>query len=244
MYSLTFGSVERICPSVSVIRPPPGISTGFGSGMRVSSTHSRVAAPERLVGAQQRRGNGGEQADRDHDQCAARRSVLLLVGHRLRQYWKRRRKVWGSTPGCRGGYGGGLAQRPTSPDPAEVSVQTTELHGREIGYLGGGDGPVLLLVHGMAGTCENWREVIEPLAQRHTVIAPDLPGHGASAAGPGDYSLGQPRGRPARPAAGARPRARDARRPLARRRHRDAVRLPVPRDGRAPRAGLQRRPRA
>ena len=35
----------------------------------------------------------------------------------------------------------------------------------------------------MAGNCENWREVIEPLARRHTVIAPDLPGHGAPAPG-------------------------------------------------------------
>ncbi len=71
-----------------------------------------------------------------------------------------------------------------------MTVQATGLHGRVISYLGGGDGPVLLLVHGMAGSSENWREVIEPLAQRHTVIAPDLPGHGASTAGPGDYSLG------------------------------------------------------
>ncbi len=64
------------------------------------------------------------------------------------------------------------------------------LHGRESGYLVGGTGPVLLLIHGMAGTCENWRDVIEPLARHHTVIAPDLPGHGLSAGGPGDYSLG------------------------------------------------------
>jgi len=64
------------------------------------------------------------------------------------------------------------------------------LHGRESGYLVGGTGPVLLLIHGMAGTCENWRDVIESLARHHTVIAPDLPGHGLSAGGPGDYSLG------------------------------------------------------
>jgi pimeloyl-ACP methyl ester carboxylesterase len=64
------------------------------------------------------------------------------------------------------------------------------LHGREVAYLGGGSGPVLLLIHGMAGTCENWRDVLEPLARNHTVIAPDLPGHGISAGGPGDYSLG------------------------------------------------------
>jgi pimeloyl-ACP methyl ester carboxylesterase len=40
------------------------------------------------------------------------------------------------------------------------------------------------------GGYENWREVIEPLAHRYTVIAPDLPGHGASPPGNGDYSTG------------------------------------------------------
>jgi len=49
---------------------------------------------------------------------------------------------------------------------------------------------VLLLVHGMGGGYENWREVIEPLARRRTVVAPDLPGHGASPPGNGDYSIG------------------------------------------------------
>jgi pimeloyl-ACP methyl ester carboxylesterase len=42
----------------------------------------------------------------------------------------------------------------------------------------------------MAGTSDNWSGVLESLAQHHTVIAPDLPGHGASAGGRGDYSLG------------------------------------------------------
>ena len=32
--------------------------------------------------------------------------------------------------------------------------------------------------------------MIEPLAIDHAVIAPDFPGHGASAPGGGDYSLG------------------------------------------------------
>jgi pimeloyl-ACP methyl ester carboxylesterase len=49
---------------------------------------------------------------------------------------------------------------------------------------------VLLLIHGMAGTCANWESVIEPLALNHTVIAPDFPGHGGSAPGGGDFSLG------------------------------------------------------
>lgn len=83
-----------------------------------------------------------------------------------------------------------MARQPAHSISGEVSFRTTTLHGREVGYLGGGEGPVLLLVHGMAGTSENWRAVLEPLARRHTVVAPDLPGHGLSAGGPGDYSLG------------------------------------------------------
>ena len=75
-------------------------------------------------------------------------------------------------------------------DRADVSLRTTDLHGRTVSYLGGGEGPVLLLIHGMAGASDNWSGVLEPLARRHTVIAPDLPGHGASAGGRGDYSLG------------------------------------------------------
>ena len=64
------------------------------------------------------------------------------------------------------------------------------LHGRPVTYAQAGSGPVLLLIHGMGGTFENWQAVIEPLARQHTVLAPDLPGHGASAPGAGDYSIG------------------------------------------------------
>jgi pimeloyl-ACP methyl ester carboxylesterase len=71
-----------------------------------------------------------------------------------------------------------------------IEPRRVSLHGRSLRYLQAGSGPVLLMIHGMAGTCDNWQAVIEPLAQRHTVIAPDLPGHGESAPGAGDYSLG------------------------------------------------------
>ncbi|HWA53616.1 MAG TPA: alpha/beta fold hydrolase [Solirubrobacterales bacterium] len=83
-----------------------------------------------------------------------------------------------------------MTESATPPGSAGISSKTVTLHGREVAYLSGGSGPVLLLIHGMAGTCENWRDVLEPLARSHTVIAPDLPGHGISAGGPGDYSLG------------------------------------------------------
>jgi pimeloyl-ACP methyl ester carboxylesterase len=71
-----------------------------------------------------------------------------------------------------------------------IEAKTVSLHGREVGYMQAGSGPVLLLIHGIAGSYENWQQVIEPLALSHTVIAPDLPGHGTSAPGGGDYSLG------------------------------------------------------
>jgi pimeloyl-ACP methyl ester carboxylesterase len=71
-----------------------------------------------------------------------------------------------------------------------VELKTLMLHGRSLSYTELGSGPVLLLIHGMAGSCDNWRAVIEPLAHDYTVVAPDLPGHGGSAPGTGDYSLG------------------------------------------------------
>jgi pimeloyl-ACP methyl ester carboxylesterase len=71
-----------------------------------------------------------------------------------------------------------------------MEAKTVTLHGRAVTYAEAGSGPVLLLIHGIAGTYENWQAVVEPLARGHTVVAPDLPGHGMSAPGGGDYSLG------------------------------------------------------
>jgi pimeloyl-ACP methyl ester carboxylesterase len=64
------------------------------------------------------------------------------------------------------------------------------IHGRSVSYAETGAGPVLLLIHGMAGSSEHWEPVREMLARDHTVIAVDLPGHGLSEPGGGDYSLG------------------------------------------------------
>ena len=64
------------------------------------------------------------------------------------------------------------------------------LHRHEIAYRTAGSGPVLLLVHGMAGSSATWQHVIPALAERYTVVAPDLLGHGESAKPRGDYSLG------------------------------------------------------
>ncbi|MEU4426156.1 alpha/beta fold hydrolase [Actinoplanes sp. NPDC024001] len=47
-----------------------------------------------------------------------------------------------------------------------------------------GDGPPLVLLHGIGGSRAAWRPVLDRLAATHTVYAVDLPGHGDSP-GPG-----------------------------------------------------------
>lgn len=65
------------------------------------------------------------------------------------------------------------------------------LHGHRVSYRTAGDGgPVVLLIHGIVGCAAQWDQVIPLLAERYTVVAPDLLGHGQSAKPRGDYSLG------------------------------------------------------
>src|SRR5438270_3247110 len=65
------------------------------------------------------------------------------------------------------------------------------LHGHRVSYRTAGDGgPVVLLIHGITGCAAQWDKVTPLLAERYTVVAPDLLGHGQSAKPRGDYSLG------------------------------------------------------
>jgi pimeloyl-ACP methyl ester carboxylesterase len=72
----------------------------------------------------------------------------------------------------------------------EPRFEEVELHGHTVGYLRCGEGPLVVLVHGITSSSEVWREVMLQLAESHTVVAPDLLGHGRSAKPRGDYSLG------------------------------------------------------
>jgi len=65
-----------------------------------------------------------------------------------------------------------------------------ELHGKRVCYSIGGEGPAIVLIHGITGSSQTWNDVMPWLAERHTVLAPDLLGHGESAKPKGDYSLG------------------------------------------------------
>lgn len=65
-----------------------------------------------------------------------------------------------------------------------------DLHGHRAVYRVAGEGPNVVLIHGMINSSRHWRDVAERLAPTHRVIAPDLIGHGDSATPRGDYSLG------------------------------------------------------
>jgi pimeloyl-ACP methyl ester carboxylesterase len=80
---------------------------------------------------------------------------------------------------------------PKSLEPVEgFSVQHVRIHGEEVAYRRGGRGPVLLLLHGIAGSSGTWLAVMRLLKDDYTVLAPDFLGHGKSAKPLGDYSLG------------------------------------------------------
>lgn len=72
----------------------------------------------------------------------------------------------------------------------QFPVLLTSIHGNDVAYRRAGEGPVLLLLHGIAGSSETWVPAMRLLQRDYTVIAPDFLGHGASAKPPGDYSLG------------------------------------------------------
>jgi pimeloyl-ACP methyl ester carboxylesterase len=71
-----------------------------------------------------------------------------------------------------------------------TSTEEVVLHGHRVSFRRAGTGPALVLIHGITGSSRTWEDVMPLLAQRHTVIAPDLLGHGESAKPRGDYSLG------------------------------------------------------
>jgi pimeloyl-ACP methyl ester carboxylesterase len=61
-----------------------------------------------------------------------------------------------------------------------ITSRSVEIDGAKLHYLTAGHGPTLILLHGYAETSLMWRPIIPALAQRFTVVAPDLPGIGDS----------------------------------------------------------------
>jgi pimeloyl-ACP methyl ester carboxylesterase len=69
------------------------------------------------------------------------------------------------------------------------SLQFRTIHGYRRAFRIAGSGPALLLIHGVGDKSASWEPVHAKLAQRFTVIAPDLLGHGESDKPRADYSL-------------------------------------------------------
>ena len=59
-----------------------------------------------------------------------------------------------------------------------MSLRHVTLHGHDLGVRMAGEGPAILLIHGLAGSSRTWRDVMPLLARDYTVVAPDLLGHG------------------------------------------------------------------
>ncbi len=69
-------------------------------------------------------------------------------------------------------------------------LQRITIHGHERAYVKTGEGPALLLLHGLGCDHTTWSPIVNDLARHFTVIAPDLLGHGVSAKPRADYSVG------------------------------------------------------
>jgi pimeloyl-ACP methyl ester carboxylesterase len=68
---------------------------------------------------------------------------------------------------------------PQATDETIVS-RTAEIDGAKLHFMTAGHGTALILLHGYAETSLMWKPIIPVLAERFTVIAPDLPGIGDS----------------------------------------------------------------
>jgi pimeloyl-ACP methyl ester carboxylesterase len=87
------------------------------------------------------------------------------------------------------GAGEGARERLLSGLP--VAERQLHLNGVSTAVLEGGDGPPVVLLHGPGESAAKWFQVLPDLVTTHRVVAPDLPGHGASDAIGGTLDIGR-----------------------------------------------------
>lgn len=80
-----------------------------------------------------------------------------------------------------------LARPDPSLLPEGFSSEVAELEDVRLHYVIGGEGEPLILLHGWGSTWYMWRKVMPALAERYTVVAPDLPGLGDSSVPKGGF---------------------------------------------------------
>lgn len=83
----------------------------------------------------------------------------------------------------------GRNPRLRSVGDAELCLRHDVVHGYRRAYRVAGEGPALVLIHGIGDSSATWADLIPDLARTHTVIAPDLLGHGESDKPRADYSV-------------------------------------------------------
>lgn len=72
---------------------------------------------------------------------------------------------------------------------ARMAPHKVVLHSHELSYVDSGSGPVVLFIHGILGSQQQWAHLVDAMDDGHRVLVPDLFGHGESAKPMGDYSL-------------------------------------------------------
>ncbi len=80
----------------------------------------------------------------------------------------------------------------TACSPATIEMRSKGVVLKDnivVHYLEAGQGPVLVLVHGLGSSSEVWRDSIRYLARGYRVVALDLPGYGKSDKPRSDYSI-------------------------------------------------------
>jgi pimeloyl-ACP methyl ester carboxylesterase len=88
-------------------------------------------------------------------------------------------------------------ERPSAGDEARerllaglpVTERRLQLAGVSTAVLEGGAGPPIVLLHGPGAYAAAWLRVIPSLVRSHRVVAPDLPGQGASTAAAGELDV-------------------------------------------------------
>jgi len=73
--------------------------------------------------------------------------------------------------------------------PGQPADKTVLVFGQMIHYFDVGNGPVVVLLHGLGSRKEDWLPVIEPLAQKYRLLVPDQIGFGRSDKPLLDYSI-------------------------------------------------------
>ncbi len=76
-----------------------------------------------------------------------------------------------------------------APSGTHDDRQHRAIHGYRRAFIKAGSGPAVLLIHGIGDSADSWLDIIPGLARDHTVIAPDLLGHGQSDKPRADYSI-------------------------------------------------------